>query len=282
MESFNTIAALRQQLHRYRAEKERIAFVPTMGNLHEGHLELVRQAARRADRVVVSIYVNPTQFGADEDFDSYPRTLERDRTLLQQEGSDLLFLPTDGELYGEGLQQLRVVVEGVSEHYCGASRPGHFSGVATVVAKLFNIVQPDIALFGEKDYQQLLVIRQLVAALHFPLEVVGVPTVRERDGLAMSSRNGYLSSQQRRIAPHLHLALVSIMQQLRQGERDLGRLCHEGKERLRHHGFRVDYLALADADTLEPAVDSTRHWVVLAAAFLGKTRLIDNCLLDLR
>lgn len=283
MERVEQITQLRRQVARYRAAGERVAFVPTMGNLHAGHLELVRQARQRAQRVVVSIYVNPLQFGAGEDLEQYPRTLQQDIEQLQEASCDLLFTPNDAIMYGAGerSRQLRIEVPGIAEQLCGASRPGHFSGVATVVAKLFNMVQPEIALFGEKDYQQLLVIRQLVEQLNFPVEVVGVPTVREADGLAMSSRNGYLTQVERGVAPELNRVLRSMGQQLQEGTGHFVELETSGRERLELAGFEVDYLSIRQHDLEMPSAAS-KQLVILVAARLGSTRLIDNYPLTLR
>ncbi|MBT3196604.1 MAG: pantoate--beta-alanine ligase [Gammaproteobacteria bacterium] len=287
MEQLDQIRALRDRLVTLRRRGGRIAFVPTMGNLHRGHIELVRQAAALAEHVVVSIYVNPTQFGEGEDLAAYPRTLQQDREKLEQEGVALLFTPNDGEIYppqreGTGDQQVRVEVAGLSELLCGASRPGHFTGVASVVSKLFNIVQPDIALFGEKDFQQLLVIRQLVEQLNFPIEVVGVPTYREKDGLAMSSRNGYLTPQQREQAPRLYHTLQWVKGQLVAGRRDFESIEQEAREPLEMEGFRLDYLLIRHPATLQPIETAGQKWVVLVAAWLGNTRLIDNYQVNLR
>ncbi len=283
METVAEIGQLREQIARYCKAGERIAFVPTMGNLHQGHLELVRQAKQRADRVVASIYVNPTQFGEGEDFEAYPRTLERDSALLEEVGCDLLFTPTDRMMYGERARSglTRVEVPGISDQLCGASRPGHFTGVATVVTKLLNIVQPDLALFGEKDFQQLLVIRRLVDELNLPVEIVGIPTMREADGLAMSSRNGYLSTEERKVAPELNRLLQSMCRQLEAGERDYAALEQSGMVQLEQAGFEPDYLSIRQ-QSLEFPDAGSKKVVILAAARLGATRLIDNCALDLR
>jgi pantoate--beta-alanine ligase len=283
MEQIDQIVPLRQRLQAFRQAGERIAFVPTMGNLHQGHLELVRQARQRAERVAVSIYVNPTQFGVGEDLQSYPRTLAEDCQQLEREGVDLLFTPSDAVMYGEGARDslTRVEVPLISDQLCGASRPGHFSGVATVVSKLFNIVQPELALFGEKDFQQLLVIRRLVEELCFPLQVVAVPTVREEDGLAMSSRNGYLSPQQRKIAPELNRVLRTVCRQLQEGRTDYAALETEWSAALQAAGFVPDYLSIRQQNLEFPSTKS-KKLVVLAAAQLGTTRLIDNCPLVLR
>ncbi|MEJ2462172.1 MAG: pantoate--beta-alanine ligase [Candidatus Thiodiazotropha sp.] len=269
--------ALRAAIGQWRKEGERIAFVPTMGNLHAGHLDLVQEAARQADRVVVSIFVNPLQFGEGEDFDAYPRTLDEDKQKLMELGADLLFAPTVDTLYPSGQEaQTRVEVPALSDILCGASRPGHFVGVATVVCKLFNMVQPDLAVFGEKDYQQLMVIRRMVADLAMPIRIVGKSTVREPDGLAMSSRNGYLSADQRGAAPLLYRTLQSTAEALRGGDRDYTGLETAAREVLQEAGFRPDYYVIRRAGDLAPPGQSEDNLVVLAAAYLGTTRLIDN------
>jgi pantoate--beta-alanine ligase len=268
---------LRGQIAQWRSQGQRIGFVPTMGNLHQGHLQLVRQAQARAERVVVSIFVNPLQFGANEDFASYPRTLEEDKALLQAEGVDLLFAPGVELIYPQGQQvHTQVHVPGISELLCGASRPGHFIGVATIVCKLFNLVQPDLALFGEKDFQQLLVIRRMVADLALPVEIIGIPTVREADGLAMSSRNRYLSAAERERAPALYQSLSRLADAVRGGERDFARLEREAEAELKQAGFAPDYLSLRRAADLQPASAEDQDLVALAAARLGGARLIDN------
>ena len=254
-----------------------VAFVPTMGNLHAGHLSLVKEARKIADRVVTSIFVNPLQFGAGEDFESYPRTFERDSEMLIEEGTDLLFAPPVELMYPKPqADQTRVEVPGLSELLCGAHRPGHFVGVATVVCKLFNMVQPDIAVFGNKDYQQLMVIRRMVEDLAMPVTIVGVETMRESDGLAMSSRNGYLSAEERALAPLLYRTLSDLAARLRDGEDDFHRLEEEAAAALDGGGFRTDYVAIRrSADLLDP-VAAESELVILAAANLGKARLIDN------
>ena len=257
----------------------RIAFVPTMGNLHPGHLALVQEARRRAETVVVSIFVNPMQFGANEDLDQYPRTLEADRAALQAEGVDLLFYPSVATMYPKPLEyQTRVEVPGVSNLYCGASRPGHFAGVATVVCKLFNMVLPDVAVFGKKDFQQLLVIRRMVEDLVMPIEIVGLDTVREPDGLAMSSRNQYLEAAERRAAPVLRQQLLALAERWRQGRRDTRRLKQDFSAALNEAGFVTDYIEIVDAASLSPVgdADDSGHVAILAAAQLGAARLIDN------
>ena len=255
----------------------KIALVPTMGNLHEGHLTLVREARRRAERVVVSIFVNPMQFGPKEDYRSYPRTLEQDTDMLVREGVDLLFAPDVATVYPSGQEaQTRVEVPGLSDILCGAVRPGHFVGVATVVCKLLNMVQPDLALFGEKDLQQLTVLRHMVADLCMPVEVLGVATVREPDGLAMSSRNQYLDPEQRRLAPTLYRTLRNLAERVRSGERHFRRLEREAGETLAEAGFTPDYVSIRRLTDLGEANTDDRELVVVAAVRLGVARLIDN------
>jgi pantoate--beta-alanine ligase len=278
MLTLNTLEELRATIASWRQVGERIAFVPTMGNLHAGHLALMSVARARAERVVVSIFVNPMQFGEGEDFDAYPRTLEQDQGKLQQLGVDLLFAPAVSTLYPAGStdQQTRVEVPGLSDVLCGASRPGHFVGVATVVCKLFNMVQPDLAVFGQKDFQQLMVIRRMVSDLAMPIDIVGEATVREADGLAMSSRNGYLSPEQRALAPQLYQTLQETAGAIKSGNRDYTGLEASAEAALREAGFRPDYYAIRRADDLMLPGDSGQNLVILAAAYLGTTRLIDN------
>ena len=269
---------LRECLRRWRCDGERIALVPTMGNLHAGHIKLVEAAHAQAPRVAVSIFVNPLQFGPNEDYQSYPRTLAADQARLQAAKADLLFAPSVEEMYSSGREQLtRVEVPELSAVLDGAFRPGHFAGVATVVLKLFNLVQPDVALFGEKDYQQLLVVRRMAADLSLPVEIFGVPTVREPDGLAMSSRNQYLTPEERRLAPLLYRTLGETAAALRSGRRDFARLEAEAVSKLSTH-LRPDYVAIRDALTLAVPQAHAPALIVLAAAWLGKARLIDNIL----
>lgn len=276
MQIVHGVSELRDQVQRWRIAGERIALVPTMGNLHAGHLQLVEQAHARAKRAVVSIFVNPLQFGPGEDYQGYPRTLEADQAKLQAVRADLLFAPAVEEMYARGRDQItRVDVPGLSAILDGEFRPGHFSGVATVVLKLLNIVQPDVALFGEKDYQQLLIVRRLVADLSLPVEIVGVPIVREADGLAMSSRNQYLTPAERQQAPLLFRTLGETAAALRNGRRDFSRLEAEAVQKL-SPPLRPDYVSIRAAHTLAAADADTRDFVVLAAAWLGKARLIDN------
>ncbi|KJH83193.1 pantoate--beta-alanine ligase [Pseudomonas fluorescens] len=282
MNTVKTVRELRAAVARARGEGKRIAFVPTMGNLHSGHMALVTKASQRADFVVASIFVNPLQFGAGEDLDKYPRTLAADQEKLLQAGCHLLFAPSVEEMYPDGMAgQTRVSVPQLSEGLCGASRPGHFEGVATVVSKLFNMVQPDLAVFGQKDFQQLAVIRALVHDLNMPIQIIGEPTVRAEDGLALSSRNGFLSPEQRAVAPVVYRVLSQIAEAIQQGHRDYPTLIGEHLKQLEAAGLRPDYLEIRHAKTLRPAVSEDRDLVILAAAFLGTTRLIDNLHLDL-
>ncbi|MFL1404705.1 pantoate--beta-alanine ligase [Marinobacter sp. M1N3S26] len=277
MRTVHTIKELRAVIRSYRAQDKRVGLVPTMGNLHEGHLALVRRALEASDVVVTSIFVNPMQFGAGEDLDAYPRTLAEDQRRLEAEGNTLLFAPTVEEVYPDGLaRQTQVAVPEVSEGHCGASRPGHFDGVATVVSMLFNMVQPDVAVFGEKDFQQLAVIRKMVRDLFIPVDVIGLPTIRESDGLAMSSRNGYLSTSERKVAPALHRVLSETGRALAGGNDDFAGLEAAARDTLADEGFRPDYFNIVNSLTLKPAVPGDRQLTVLAAAFLGTTRLIDN------
>jgi len=260
----------------------RVALVPTMGNLHQGHLALVKRAQEVAERVVVSVFVNPLQFDREEDLEAYPRTLEEDARLLEAEGVDLLFAPGVESIYPEGMEvHTRVEVPVVSENFCGASRPGHFVGVATIVCKLLNMVQPQVALFGRKDYQQLLVIRKMVADLALPVEIIGVPTVREADGLAMSSRNNYLDESERRRAPAIYRALLQTAERLRSGQRDFGNLEALAVKEIEEAGLKPDYFSIRRAADLGEPDEASQHLVILAAAFLGKTRLIDNLEVEL-
>ena len=282
MNTVKTVRELRAAVARARGEGKRIAFVPTMGNLHSGHAALVTKAAQRADFVVASIFVNPLQFGAGEDLDKYPRTLAADQQRLLEAGCHLLFAPTVEEMYPDGMAvQTRVSVPSLSDGLCGASRPGHFEGVATVVSTRFNMVQPDLAVFGEKDYQQLAVIRAMVRDLNMPIQIIGEPTVRAEDGLALSSRNGYLNAEQRAAAPALYQALGQLADGIRRGRRDFAALLDEGQAKLVAAGFRPDYLEVRHARTLKPAQPDDRDLVILGAAYQGSTRLIDNLYLHL-
>lgn len=281
MKTETTIAGLRAAVRAARKAGKSIAFVPTMGNLHPGHITLVTHARRRADVVIASIFVNPTQFGVNEDFDKYPRTLAADSALLAEARCDLLFAPDAREMYPDGRSQpTSVSVTGITEFLCGASRPGHFTGVATVVSKLFNIVQPDMAFFGEKDYQQLAIIRQMTQDLCFPVDVVGVPTVRAEDGLALSSRNGFLNADERRQAPEIYKTLGNLRNAIQAGQRDYSMLADAARLHLAKCGFEPDYLEVRRQD-LQPAGPDDRKVVILVAARLGSTRLIDNLAFEL-
>ncbi|WNF47849.1 pantoate--beta-alanine ligase [Pseudomonas sp. SG20056] len=282
MNTVKSVRELRAAVAQARAEGKQIAFVPTMGNLHAGHAALVEKAAQRADFVVASIFVNPLQFGPSEDLDKYPRTLLADQEKLVEAGCHLLFTPDVEEMYPNGMDgQTRVSVPGVSEGLCGASRPGHFEGVATVVSKLFNMVQPDLAIFGQKDFQQLAVIRTLVRDLNMPIQIIGEPTVRAEDGLALSSRNGYLTTEQREAAPVLYRSLQGMAAAIRAGERDYATLVAAAQQQHSAAGFRPDYLEVREANSLRPACADDRQLVILVAAFIGSTRLIDNLAFDL-
>lgn len=273
----SSISELHRFLEPWHQRGERIAFVPTMGNLHAGHLKLVEQAFKVAHHVVVSIFVNPLQFGPHEDYHSYPRTLQTDCEKLTSVGTDVLWTPTVEDIYPASLETTtRVEVPHLSAILCGASRPGHFVGVATVVNKLLNIVRPDDAFFGEKDYQQLLIIQRMVKDLFMPLQVRSVPTVRESDGLAMSSRNSYLSSQERAIAPYLFEVLDTIRTHIQAGQQHFIALESQAIFNLAQAGFEPYYVAIRCAETLEIPSSTVKHLVILAAARLGKTRLIDN------
>jgi pantoate--beta-alanine ligase len=277
MNIVKTVRELRAAVAHARSEDKRIGFVPTMGNLHDGHAALVEKASQRVDFVVASIFVNPLQFGPKEDLASYPRTLEADKERLLQAGCNLLFAPSVEEMYPHGLAgQTLVSVSGVSEGLCGASRPGHFDGVATVVCKLFNMVQPDLAIFGQKDFQQLAVIRTLVSDLNMPIQIIGEPTVRAADGLALSSRNGYLDAVQRSAAPAIYRTLSDMVDAIQAGAADYSKLITAGLAALQATGFRPDYLEIRQADTLKAATAEDQQLVILVAAFVGSTRLIDN------
>lgn len=277
-----TIPLLRQQIRRWRQEGKRIALVPTMGNLHDGHMKLVDDAKSRADVVVTTIFVNPMQFDRPDDLTRYPRTLQEDCEKLNRRKVDLVFAPAPADIYPKGLDsQTFVEVPGLSTMLEGASRPGHFRGVSTIVSKLFNMVQPDIACFGEKDFQQLAVIRKMVADMGYDIEIIGVPTVRAKDGLALSSRNGYLTAEQRKIAPGLHKVMQSLADKLRAGERDTEEMLAIAATELNEKGFRSDDLQIRDADTLLELDVESKRAVVLMAAWLGQARLIDNIQVDL-
>lgn len=278
----HTISDLSAFVKEHRMQGHTIGFVPTMGNLHDGHLSLITETKARADIVICSIFVNPMQFGANEDLDSYPRTLDADASALKTHGCKLLFAPNANEVYPNGLeQQTRVDVPSLGDFHCGASRPGHFIGVATVVSKLFNMVQADIAVFGEKDFQQLAIIRKMASDLCFPIKIIGIPTSREDSGLARSSRNGYLNASEKNIAAILYQTLLNTRAAIVAGERDFKLLSTKANKALEQAGFRPDYFNIAKPQTLAPSGIDDKDFVILAAAYLGKTRLIDNITLSL-
>jgi pantoate--beta-alanine ligase len=277
MQIITRIADLRELVREWRFAHESIAFVPTMGNLHAGHASLIGAAHLHGRRVVASVFVNPLQFGPNEDYAAYPRTPEEDSALLTEQGVDVLFLPTVEEMYPEGVAGSTIVdVPDLSGILCGAVRPGHFQGVATVVVKLLNLVQPDTAIFGEKDYQQLTIIRRSVHDLCLPVRIVGAPTVRADDGLALSSRNRYLTADERRVAPAVYRSLGRARRRLESGDTDLNVIEREGLEALRAAGMRPDYFEVRAAETLARPIGQDIDVVVLAAARLGRARLIDN------
>jgi len=282
METVTDSRGLRQRVAALRARGGRIAFVPTMGNLHAGHLELVRQARRLADHVVVSIFVNPAQFGPQEDYGNYPHTPERDRDALQETGADLLFLPGVAEIYPQGPDLTTIVeVPGLNRILEGEHRPTHFNGVTTVVAKLFNLVQPDVAVFGEKDYQQLLLIRRMVADLCMPVVITGVATMREADGLAMSSRNGYLSAAERALAPRLYAVLARVKTRVEADGEDVAVIEQDALRELAAAGFQPDYVSVRRQSDLAPPGPGDTALIALAAARLGPARLIDNIFISM-
>ncbi|EDS6425419.1 pantoate--beta-alanine ligase [Salmonella enterica subsp. enterica] len=272
-----TLPLLRQHIRRLRQEGKRVALVPTMGNLHDGHMKLVDEAKARADVVFVSIFVNPMQFDRPDDLVRYPRTLQEDCEKLNKRKVDYVFAPAVEEIYPQGLEgQTYVDVPGLSTMLEGASRPGHFRGVSTIVSKLFNLIQPDIACFGEKDFQQLALIRKMVADMSYDIEIVGVPIIRAKDGLALSSRNSYLTAEQRKIAPGLHNVMNSIAEKLIAGNRELQDIIAIAEQELNEKGFRADDIQIRDADTLLELTKTSKRAVILAAAWLGQARLIDN------
>jgi len=276
MQTVHTVSQVREYVRGWHQKGQSVGFVPTMGNLHDGHISLIKEARARCDVVVVSIFVNPTQFGPNEDFDRYPRTLDADAAALVDAGTDLLFAPSVDEMYPLGQNQTWVDVDGLGEHLCGASRKGHFRGVTTVVSKLFNIVQPDVAVFGEKDFQQLAILRRMSEELLFPIKIVGASTSRESDGLARSSRNGFLDESERTLAPQLYQALQQLKADIEAGEQDYQGLQSRYRDSLEQAGFQVDYLTVANARSLAPASADDTDLVVAVAAKLGNTRLIDN------
>lgn len=275
MNTISEIAGIRAVVTQWKQAGKTVGFVPTMGNLHDGHLSLIATARQHADHVIASIFVNPAQFGPGEDFASYPRTLSEDARKLIAAQTDVLFAPSAEEIYPHK-NQTWVDVDNLGDSLCGASRPGHFRGVTTVVSKLFNIVQPDLACFGEKDYQQLAIIRRMTQDLNFPVRIISVPTVREHDGLALSSRNGYLSESERLLAPSIYKTLNHIRESVLSGDKGYAGLIQAARKTLDDLGFRTDYIEIVNADSLEPASPEDTRLVIATAAWLGKTRLIDN------
>ena len=277
METVTTISAVRERVQAWRRAGERVVFVPTMGNLHAGHVSLIEAARRHGERFVASIFVNPMQFGPNEDFAHYPRTPREDERMLTAAGCDLMFMPDVAEIYPHGSERAaRVEVPGLSRILEGEFRPGHMEGVSTVVAKLFHIVEPDVAIFGEKDYQQLTVIRRMVVELCMRVEIVGAPTMRDTDGLALSSRNQYLTPAERKVAPVIYATLEAAAGRLRAGDAQFASIERSGFQALEGSGLRPDYFSIRRADDLTAPSPETRALVVLAAARLGKARLIDN------
>ncbi len=282
MKTVSQISELRAQVKAWRQQGLTVAFVPTMGNLHAGHISLVAEAHKHADKVVASIFVNPMQFGANEDIENYPRTMINDQQKLTAAGTDLLFTPTPDIIYPKGLaKQSFVEVPNISEGYCGESRPGHFRGVATIVCKLFNLVQPDVACFGLKDYQQVQVIQRMVEDLSMPITIIPVATIREESGLALSSRNGYLTAEEKAIAPALHKSLHWLGEQIsagyaQQDSIDFIGLARQAAKAINDAGLHTDYLHVCHAQTLQPASEDDNQLVILSAAHCGKARLIDN------
>lgn len=282
MRTIHTIAELRSALNAERLNGKRIGFVPTMGNLHEGHLQLIDQAKANSDVVVSSIFVNPLQFGQGEDLDNYPRTLQQDQDKLASRGCDYLFAPSDAEVYPHGREaQTQVEVPVISDMYCGESRPGHFRGVATVVTKLFGMVQPDVAIFGEKDFQQLMVIRRMTEDLSLPVEIQGAAIARNPKGLALSSRNGYLSADELETATNLYATLQATANQIKSGDKDFSELEEQAQQRLESTGFARDYYKICRRYDLQPAGADDKELVIVAAAKLGPARLIDNIQINL-
>ncbi|AGR57365.1 pantoate--beta-alanine ligase [Salmonella bongori] len=277
-----TLPLLRQHIRRLRLEGKRIALVPTMGNLHDGHMKLIDEAKDRADVVVASIFVNPMQFDRPDDLARYPRTLQEDCEKLNKRKVDIIFAPAPDQLYPQGTEgHTYVDVPGLSTMLEGVSRPGHFRGVSTIVSKLFNLVQPDIACFGEKDFQQLALIRKMVADMGYDIEIVGVPIVRAKDGLALSSRNGYLTAEQRKIAPVLYKVMKALADKVQAGERNLEEIIAITDQELKEKGFRPDDIQVRDADTLLELTEGSQRAVILMSAWLGQARLIDNLTIEL-
>jgi len=282
MDQANSISELRQYVQHWKDHKQSIAFIPTMGNLHQGHMSLIEKGLSLCDRSICSIFVNPMQFGPNEDFNHYPRTLDQDIALLESVDCDLTYMPTASELYPQGLENIsQIIVTDLTETYEGAHRPGHFTGVATIVAKLFNIVKPDISVFGKKDYQQYCVIKKMTQDLNLDVEIIGQETAREPSGLATSSRNQYLSEEQKSKAGLIYATLQDASDKILKGENNFALIEKQGLERLQQAGFDTDYFNVCNADTLKPATSEDRKLVILVTTRLGNTRLLDNIEIDL-
>ncbi|OAN61713.1 pantoate--beta-alanine ligase [Balneola sp. EhC07] len=283
MKTAESIQEIREQVNNLKSKGKKVAFVPTMGALHDGHLSLIRMAHKHADAIVVSIYVNPEQFAPHEDFGTYPRTIEADLKLCKEENVDVVFMPDTETMYGSGKKYFSIDIEELNVHLDGGSRPGYFQGIALVVNKLFNIVNPDIAVFGQKDYQQFRIIEQMVKEFNHPVELLMAPIGRAEDGLALSSRNAYLSQEERALAPSLYRALTYVAQQIENGVMEPALLISHQQEELEAKGFENDYLSVYSLDTLQPVdkLSTENKYVLAIAAYLGKTRLIDNLILEI-
>ncbi|MEQ9279381.1 MAG: pantoate--beta-alanine ligase [Balneola sp.] len=283
MKTAESIQEIREQVNHLKSEGKKVAFVPTMGALHDGHLSLIRMAHKHADAIVVSIYVNPEQFAPHEDFGTYPRTIEADLKVCKEENVDVVFMPDTETMYGSGKKYFSIDIEELNVHLDGGSRPGYFQGIALVVNKLFNIVNPDIAVFGQKDYQQFRIIEQMVKEFNHPVELLMAPIGRADDGLALSSRNAYLSSEERTLAPSLYRALTYVAQQIENGVMEPTLLISHQQDELEAKGFENDYLSVYSLDTLQPVdkLSTGNKYVLAIAAYLGKTRLIDNLILEI-
>lgn len=283
MKTAESIQEIREQVNHLKSKGKKVAFVPTMGALHDGHLSLIRMAHKHADAIVVSIYVNPEQFAPHEDFGTYPRTIEADLKLCKEENVDVVFMPDTETMYGSGKKYFSIDIEELNLHLDGGSRPGYFQGIALVVNKLFNIVNPDIAVFGQKDYQQFRIIEQMVKEFNHPVELLMAPIGRAEDGLALSSRNAYLSQEERALAPSLYRALTYVAQQIHNGVMEPSLLISHQQDELEAKGFENDYLSVYSLDTLQPVdkLSTGNKYVLAIAAYLGKTRLIDNLILEI-
>lgn len=283
MKTTESIQEIREQVNHLKSKGKKVAFVPTMGALHDGHLSLIRMAHKHADAIVVSIYVNPEQFAPHEDFGTYPRTIEADLKLCKEENVDIVFIPDTETMYGSGKKYFSIDIEELNVHLDGGSRPGYFQGIALVVNKLFNIVNPDIAVFGQKDYQQFRIIEQMVKEFNHSVELLMAPIGRAKDGLALSSRNAYLSQEERTLAPSLYRTLTYVAQQIENGVKEPALLISHQQDELEAKGFENDYLSVYSLDTLQPVdkLSAGNKYVLAIAAYLGKTRLIDNLILEI-